>query len=100
MTDTSEAMIDLKTVPNDVLEEEVMRRLMSAEAKFPKVSAHLESDFEAAGGDDDFLEDPDRLVEAAARAGRGEFREALYHLAVALGREFDWLRDLKPEHLK
>jgi len=54
--------------------------------------------------DDDFegneyVEDPDRLEEAKSRAYRREYKEALYQLSVALGRDFDWLNDIKPEHL-
>lgn len=40
------------------------------------------------------------LDEAAARWSRGERKEALHWLELALGREFDGLGDLTPEQLR
>lgn len=46
------------------------------------------------------IEDTEALDEAAIRWRRGERREALHHLEIALGRDFSGLGDLQPEHLK
>lgn len=46
------------------------------------------------------IDDEDALEEARARWSRGEHREALHHLELALGRDFFGLGDLTPEHLK
>jgi len=64
-----------------------------------------------AGGIDDFgefiepdgdtaVEDTESLDEARARWRRGDRREALHYLELALGRDFDGLGDLKPEDLR
>lgn len=57
---------------------------------------------EAFGFDEDApeIESPDRLEEARCRLMRGEHREALYHLLVALGGDFSRLADIRPETLK
>lgn len=46
------------------------------------------------------IEDTDALLEASHRWRRGERREALHHLELALGRDFDGLGDLRPEDLQ
>lgn len=46
------------------------------------------------------IEDVDALAEAGHRWRRGDRREALHHLELALGREFCGLGDLRPEDLR
>jgi len=46
------------------------------------------------------VEDLDALEEAACRLRRREYREALYQLSKALGRDFDALASLRPEDLQ